>query len=371
MKIKTITPIHIGTGNTKMPIQYKSFDEEYICYDLEDLLSSMPIDRMMDERFLSSLNKSNENKKILIDQFRKYANYRNITPKYQCMDGADIGNLDVYEQMKSMITPIIPGSSIKGAIVNAVYYYFLKQHLPRIQNQIMHNNSKYDLLDIRYYLRLIFGMDKNEIKTFLNIVSSSLLCSDISFSTMEIVKAYRIFKSKKPMPMGCMECISPELEVSGNFIQFDENNHLLKDYESPLEIEFINCFKLNNLSKACNIYFLDMLKLESSKQVQDLYRNNKMGEVNDLILQLKKESSNTNHCFLRVGKNTNFFFKSITGLFKKELPEFYKRNFDLFKPSARNSKIKLSPETMPSTRVILNTFEENTLSGFVELEFDD
>ena len=69
---------------------------------------------------------------------KKDIDYNKLKPIYSLRaDFAKIPKGNISEQLKSLNKPYIPGSSIKGAIMNAVFYDFIKNKLGYIRSIIL------------------------------------------------------------------------------------------------------------------------------------------------------------------------------------------------------------------------------------------
>ena len=99
----------------------------YYRYLITDLLLKMPDGlntySLYDD--LKSFDQSKDTKKKMIDLFRKNVHYKEIKSVYALKKEGNIGNNYVFEQVKALDKPIIPGSTIKGAIENAIIYCFI------------------------------------------------------------------------------------------------------------------------------------------------------------------------------------------------------------------------------------------------------
>lgn len=363
-----MTSTHIGTGETKHPFEYRyDYDENaYFNYDFSELLRTIDSKVLLEPWFLNSIKSTDPNtKKNFNQRFRQMIQYDQVTPRYVCDAGDDFKNTDVFEQMKTLNQPIIPGSSIKGAIQNAVYYCFLKDHFLQIKDAILNTRlSEEDLrkkFNVEWLLNRILNMKSSEANEFLKIVSSCFYCADLQFEDLEILKGIR--KGKKDGVTLYFECIAPGQEAEGSFIKFEDLSNRLNGYQTQIQKEFCSYYEPRHLIQCCNTYMRDILKIEKNNRIirQD---SNLMDLVDDMLHQVET----TSKMYLRVGKNTDYFFKSISLLFKTNTPEFYRKHFwKLFAPVTK----RVQPDTMPTTRLVLEGFDETTLGGFLEIDFND
>lgn len=129
--INTITPIHIGNGNTLHPnIDYIIKDNMFVALDIDrviDKLLDKGIEIDIDRLDISSLD---------IDEVKVYS-----------ILYSSARNVEVYPFIKDNMHKVyIPGTSIKGSIRNAIAYSLLKGNKDKYTN-----SAKKVLLDISRY----------------------------------------------------------------------------------------------------------------------------------------------------------------------------------------------------------------------------
>lgn len=174
LTIRTLSPIHIGTGETLAPIEYVVYQNEYFKVPsglLEQYLKEK--DRLkaygkwLDQEFkeLKALetdkDKANKNKsrdakdfnqrfrdkynKIntlsYVDTLQERQNYLNFlrktSPLRYKLSTQDYGGNKLRGQVRQAIRtadnrPYIPGSSLKGSLRTALLYYWLKNHADKV-----------------------------------------------------------------------------------------------------------------------------------------------------------------------------------------------------------------------------------------------
>ena len=150
-RITILTPVHIATGNeVEMPCYHKVNDITVNRYRFTDVLSQLPPKVMTDSRLLDELSSRQPSKKLLYRYIHQYVDYSKLTPLYNLEYTYD-GSLskarnDVSEQMHDLHKPFIPGSTIKGTLLNSWKYYLLKlnydQIRPNISKQIKGGQNK-------------------------------------------------------------------------------------------------------------------------------------------------------------------------------------------------------------------------------------
>lgn len=383
MRIDVVSPVHVGTGEKNMPFLYDEWKGNYYRYLITDLLLKMPDGlntySLYDD--LKSFDQSKDTKKKMIDLFRKNVHYKELKSAYALKKEGNIGNNYVFEQVKALDKPIIPGSTIKGAIENAIIYCFIEDYYDEcIKDELagLIVSSPADIKkysDEKTYLSMIFGVSKTECKEFLHDVFSCLLCSDITLSNMSIYEGLRISaKNKKGQPVGAFECISANQSAKGNFVTFDKKNKRLIKYEGMSYMEdFILMFEKENMMRACNDCFQECLDSDYEEELNRIWKGKpyNFSKYNQEIDDFRDYESETS-CYIRLGKNTNWNFKGLGLLFKNLDDSFFKRNFkNLFSPTNENLKDE-KIDLFPCTRTIYVTANDDAhFPGVIKLSFDD
>lgn len=146
-KVTVITPIHIASGTNYGAYTYNNY-----VYDLGYILTLCSPDRCLNPEFLCrEKNLSNKDyvEKLGIEKSKidiKYA-------KFKAIETEIIGTVD--EHTKSLEKLTIPGSSIKGYIMNVLWYDIIHSN-EKIRNEII---SMYD----KKFLK-----DRNNVKSSVN-----------------------------------------------------------------------------------------------------------------------------------------------------------------------------------------------------------
>lgn len=377
-KITILTPVHIATGNDiEMPCYHEVNDVTVNRYRFTDILSQLPPKVMTDPRLLNELSSRQPSKKLLYRYIHQYVDYSKLTPLYNLEytydESLSEARNDVSEQMHDLHKPFIPGSTIKGTLLNSWKYYLLKlnydQIRPNIYKQIKNGQNKN--LDFH---ELMFGksLDKDH-ENFYKELYSCLQCQDIYFNEMELFFAGREGSNRDmsgSIPTTYKECIPPLQTTNLVLFHFDEFKlNVLKDkYKEKPYITLINSFKRKVFLKSCNAFTKDILNADTDKNYFNFYES--FVGINEKLNEIKKELENPNTVVLRVGNSTNYFAKTVSYLIKYNDPGLYTECFwQRFAP-VNKGKTKPNERTMPKTRMIYSNGEKDYLPGFIKIQYD-
>lgn len=377
-KITILTPVHIATGNDiEMPCYHEVNDVTVNRYRFTDILSQLPPKVLTDPRLLNELSSRQPSKKLLYRYIHQYVDYSKLTPLYNLEytygEYLNEARNDVSEQMHDLHKPFIPGSTIKGTLLNSWKYYLLKlkydQIRPNIYKQIKDGQNKN--LDFH---ELMFGesLDKDH-ENFYKELYSCLQCQDIYFSQMELFFAGREGSNRDmngSIPTTYKECIPPLQTTDLVLFHFDEFKlNVLKDkYKERRYSELIDSLDRDFFLKACNAFTKDILDADMDKKYFNFYES--FVGINEQLNEIKKELENPNTVVLRVGNSTNYFAKTVSYLIKYNDPGLYTECFwQRFAPVGKG-KTKPNEKTMPKTRMIYSNGEKDYLPGFIKIQYD-
>lgn len=137
---KVITPIFIGSGEEYYPTDYIPLDNKLCFIDREKLINELVKHNMLDD--FINMSDSLQNFLDFVREFSKNTGWNKIckdfidAPDYVLKNLSKSHSRPLYAFIKDkfLFKPIIPGSSIKGAIRTAVFNYILKQN-PHLKNE--------------------------------------------------------------------------------------------------------------------------------------------------------------------------------------------------------------------------------------------
>lgn len=375
IKMTTVTPVHVGTGENKQAMLYRFYDDHVDCFDEKDLFMQIPEKKLIDPMFLSQLSSwKNSSPSVYLQNYLK-RNVRNIQlkPIYTlAFDNPyedDPHNL-ISEQIKSLNKPYIPGSTLKGAIYNAIHYNFLKEHFESDAFDEEDRKFNFD----KYLAKLGINTD------FMKQVRGCLICRDVFFDNMRLMvpdreKVFFVQKESdtdlnKGLPE--FECIDYGQESTDDFIVFNKERiqYLKSQVRNQYEEDYLACLSEKEVTRACNIFMNDLFE-----EAYELNNKNKFYDAMGLggsITNLYKETKNANlhYFYLRIGASTDYFSKSISLIIKKKDARLYQRKFkDWFCPVSTRNKNAPKPENMPSTRMKYFDDYVDCYPGLMKFEF--
>lgn len=375
-KVKILTPVHIGDGETIEAPCFQQVGTQVNRYRLSDLFEQLPVSKIMDPKFLDGLRRGPSSKSSFYAAFDQI-NYQKIQPLYSVSyewEGLE-KRRDVASQVKDFDKPYIPGSTLKGAIENALNFAILLTFFEKRRDQIRYSLNELRKLTEGYMLKLVFGDPQQKADDFMKEVYGCILCSDLYFDHLEVNDAirYHVYKDQE-MPPEVPECIASGQESSiEQLIQLDQCKiKQLEEGKWPKEYKrILSLLTPAMIAKACNRYTYEMLKAEQTEDLEDFYCD--FEPINRTLNQIKNGvkacSQIPNRFYLRVGMHTNYFAKTVSFFFKEKMPEVYKEEFQTLFAPVRGGKIHPDAEKMPITRTILYNEEEgNMLAGFVQVD---
>ena len=299
-----ITAVHIGTGNTLSPLEYYIVEKEENFYELN---------RFKTERIISSLSKDKRQtfEKLLdendIIKIQKFIN-NNINDDhilYSCQVSKsvylkykeELYNMDnqllieeIYRDQRSF-NPVIPGSSIKGAIRTAI--------LSKLGETINRLNPRYPEKDILGFddakndpfrgLQIsdceIFGNNKEYVSDFINFKENRNNSDD--FASMQMFNEQIRGEILKGDANGTFEVIINEKLLSISISTGRWN---------PIKLSF----SITDIMLACNNFYAQQFENE----FKQFYEKSKYQDLREQI-ELIKERINylkDNECIIRLGK---------------------------------------------------------------------
>lgn len=352
MRIEILSPVHIGTGESVDRICYYENNNEILRYKYAEVIQTMPTNKMLDDNLLRKISSKETSSRKIMNLFYSSVDYKKIEPIYKLRKINNIGYKDIDEQVKTMDSPYIPGSSIKGAILHSLIYSIIKANYCKlnIENFLLKKGrDKITISDIFTYI-----LDEN--KDLYDCLSNCLVCEDLYFNAIFISKNKRINVGKNQgyLPLPDSEAILPKDFCEGNLFKINKKkiDFYTKELNSILKNKIYYWFNEERIMQAINEFTKDMIEVEKELS---FYSKDIIDQLNKLNKKLKDTT------ILRIGKYTNYYEKSISILVKKNNKNFYENNYDvIFSPSNRSNK-----KTMPKTRTISVLDGKEYLPGYL------
>ena len=382
-KISIISPVHIGTGNVKLSFEYNKHGNVIYNYDLQKLFSYIPEKKLLDAKFLESLChlKNGISTRDTMNNFlRMDIDYEKISPQYQLRaDFTEIQKKNIAEQLKSLNKPFIPGSSLKGAVMTAIYYDFISEHLKSFCQYIKKSVKNKNNINIFNFLRYYYHYPKDLIY-FQKLFANCFMFTDVFFDKMVLVHAIRNKvddDDEKNLAINDYECIDVKQECESNIIIINDSRkealkHLYK--HKQYYKDFVKYIDIKKIIEVCQNYFKDNISEEIEMEKDNSYY---VKEGLDKKLNEFYEDTVSNGFYMRIGANTNYFFKTVSYLIKKNDSNLYNKYFyKVFSPKDKpkdepkgKNKAYPLPDKMPATRTIYVDDLYAYYPGVIKIEF--
>lgn len=271
--IKTISPVHIGSGKEYNKSEYvldemkfksknKTFHKKVIKrIDISKFYSGLSDDKK--DEFINILSQPNSN----LTDFEP--NIKKKFLKYYSFNNSTVDPRDINEHIKTLDEMYIPGSSIKGAIKTALFYSKLRQEdIYRIEKlfpdrgKVKLNTRAYNLFIDSFFSANRGNAAQNSIMKFLQISDTSTLKTPTVYDVLTIKatdngRVIPHLRNNK-IVYNYLETIRSNRKLKCNFgINYDEkviNNLKLNDKK--------NLIRLDTIKKAIYDFSKDLIDYE-------------------------------------------------------------------------------------------------------------
>ncbi|RLI85850.1 MAG: type III-A CRISPR-associated RAMP protein Csm5 [Archaeoglobales archaeon] len=319
MEIRTLTPVHVSSGNKLTRIDFIVRDGKVFVLDTPRLFEALEwkdVMKLVDELSYRSLVDIAKEFGIDVVDFRLY--YVKLT--------GSVGN-EILEQIKTEGRSYIPGSSIKGAIRTAILWHIVKNDRSLLnfaircleeltRGKITHKTLKMadDKLE-----RRVFGKDpRSDFMRALRVTDST---------PFDKLRVYEVKILGSGVRGVCVECID-ENDTAEIDIKIDEFTNIEKFKEHGINdvkdiVEITRDFSLTLIEKELGYDYSDKTK------------------------SILKGIKNSRGMLLRVGWGTGWYSKTI-GLLLENHPNFegLRRRLGL----GRSLRTKRFYDVFPKTR---------------------
>jgi len=371
MKLEVLTPLHIGGADYKSKLDKKEyvFDKDkgtLTLIDSEKFISFLIKKNLFDDyifyiqKNLSS-KKHEQDKNIKLIDFLKnkdiYKNIEEFRKKAPIKIDAEIEEMNDIKLMLRNLhgKPYIPGTSIKGALVNFLLVNYIINHRDKFKierNKILEiakkANNDYDIKKA-----------KNEIKRIINEIEKSIIYGD----NKELEKTKRF-------GLSVSDTYSYSNTRTNFYRDIDEKRDKSKEEKEqaiPVYREYIMANSIFDFDITLDIDLIEKSKLKI-KTINDLIEALE-NTTNFLVNKILKDENSSQIENLVLGANTGFLQKTIVySLFEKEEDrlEVVKKLLHLKK----DDKIKDHLNDKFSPRVLnrIKISGKNKLAGLVKIE---
>lgn len=306
-KIKTLTPVHVGSGSTLSPYGDYIKDNNYIYIidysKLEKYLRDNEDSEAIIDEFVSIINKqasSNKSKRYTIKNFFKNndIDFKEFSSAQIKLVG-NINNEEINQTMKTSNRPIIPGSTVKGAIRTALLF-----------NHLIEDGYNINRMKRGYIGGEIFGRYGDDKMKYLHVSDSSPLNPE----SMVILHTNRwnLIKNKTTIPI-IREAVDSGKNMNIRIQSKAKDNigsklsYLIEGNEN-LIIDKVNNYTKENLKKEIKV-----LKKHGSPKL-----NNIISKYNDIYNRIEEIKSKSESMILRVGAGKTYFDNSIANIFSED-----------------------------------------------------
>lgn len=360
-KIKTITPLHIANG-----IDYFSFTVyDKRRYSLETMLDTIENkELLLDENHLSKLsNKSYVSQMSNTEFFKLFQIRSQLVDPNNALYEVDYLHYrpgKVMECEKTCNKLYIPGSTLKGYIINLAWYDIVNE------DKDIHDYLSHNIRDIR------------KIQERVCPIQQVLICRDVIFDNVipYLHNCNRFSnKSQTSIPVGVIETINYNVVKENVEIVAKNNNEMLEQFKiikssivhnlSNIERKIVEelykrLTNLNNWFRDANKGFV-ILNIDEELDFLDRINNNKINKntlkklYENIINELEKGK-----LIIRLGKYTNYYYKTMSTAFD----DFEKQYKLLYTPTSK----KKNPEIKSMNIIENRNGLFDIVPGFVEIE---
>lgn len=322
LTVEPITPIHIGTGNTLTPLDYKVENGKYLRFSWNEILDSINQDKIKLNEFMNLTqindiaklrdffhkNVTENNAFLKINSSKEFSNSYSKNIVKNPLESA----LQVNEIIREGKNAIIPGSSLKGAIRTAILNAELKKE--KGSGRFLDRNNEKKLQSQLLGLKDEKYDAKTDPLRNLAISDCSFDYSEISQFVGSVINIHKNPKKQPGIPV-YSEFISGKLT---NKVQNGKSRILIdKDlFENNHEIN--KYFSIENIITNCNNFFISAF----DKEVQTFYEyeTKETQLITDLQNELDKAINTPNTFILRVGRWSQVEFVTIDGIRNPKTP---------------------------------------------------
>lgn len=341
IKITTLSPVCIGSGQKLSPIADYIYDNKQIHYlnkaKIEEVLAQ---DSNLMDKYIQGIVYGIDNNKTNFPLKKFLENNLKLSPNEYILHSVDT-NINSAKELNAIIKnasdncPYIPGSSLKGAIKTAFLYDWLKKE-ENPWKSIIKNVGEY----------------KTELEKQFDKYNLSIHDSNAFSSTNKVIetKRFNLYNGKEKIST-LWECIAEnqtsETEIWNidmNWVEFCKIINTYSYHQSLRELDILEKFEENH-----------SISYEIFEPLHDFCENLIDNEIDKA----------TNTAYLRIGNGKGYYFNSIGEALYNADDSNNKGKFLKFLNEQGYKKISNADE-FPHTSTI--EFSENKPLGWIKLE---
>ncbi len=349
---KIISPIHIGSGET-----YENFliHNDYR-YDFNDFVAAVFKERkakMLDQNFLDQLKKlayrntkagKEQIKEVIMPSQNQIAAITPLYPVVYELNPRQLNEKSIAAFVKTMNRPYIPGSSIKGYLLNVIFYDMItndariRNHITSMLSEAVRQMDSQNRPNLQktYSYREYVKLERD----VLTEASQFLICRDVMIDQpMAIYYVSR--QTRKGQIPQVAEFIDEDFESQGDVIVINtikpekRYDHSIRDVMIKAFVDRIKQLKSN--LQSMNAPYIKNTLAYQKKFIEKHRDNSKINqvEVNEQI-RYTIERLDEGAIVFQLGKYTNYITKSHGMAFGLD---FYEEVFkEVFRPD-RKTKV--------------------------------
>lgn len=321
LRMETLTPVHIGCGEVLSRYSdyvFKNYYVHYIDHDkLENTLFQLDGDgKLIDEfveviRSQSGDSRSNryDLKQFLTDNKLDMEEYT-----YLKIKSSDEIKEEIHKSIRSGSQPIIPGSSVKGAIRTALLYshlqsndYDLKKMEKGYKGEDVFGSYAKDIFKYLYVSDNVIPFKKEDIQIYRTIQYDIKEKKELMSIPREVLKS------------GSCNMVKIQSKAKHNFHNLGAEFDYLYEGNEDIILNKVNKFTLSILEREISVL----------RKVNDDRLNPIINKYEQFITETEQLLTTKEGAILRLGGGKTFFDNTIASLFTEDELLKMRKNLDM------------------------------------------
>jgi CRISPR-associated protein Csm5 len=380
-EISVQSPVHIGSGDQLDSMDFVVHNGKASVIDFD--------------KVLSELKNKGESPLVLHDEIERFGNNFDFG-KFLYRKGINVENVSKYtlpcegtpSRMATFIKnafgiPLIPGSSIKGAIRTALTWYFLKNENMKTEvektlrrvlgelNRIRDNRERrrasnwWERKIGQELENLIFYGKEKDPKYDMN---KAMTVTDASLGSVDLLELvlYRIFTTKKEnrlVPKGFdifIEAVKPDVSIGTTKISL--NSYFLEKKLSEFGFDEERVETFRKFPYICNEFSKNLIEFEL-----DFFEKYGLSELVMFYEELLRSITADDGFLLRLGFGIGWISTTV-GLILEDNPELLKDIRREFRLGRRRNQPEYVPEFPKTRKVIIEKGRPTYPMGWIRLK---